>query len=517
MSLDNKKPLPYISTPREQCLIKLKYQRGVHQYEMNMERMLQESAERYPENTAVIYEGKRISYKNLNQFVDALAHHLKELGIQKGDKVAIMLSNCPEFIISYFAALRLGAIAVSLNVMSTSYELQHLIEDSDAKVFITAENIAKRFQDIKETLPLCQHLITTSGLNPGSPFDEIIRSESVAVDFPELEGDDPAVMIYTAGLTGKPLGAVLTYNNLATQAVLLRTIVNGTQDDRCLAVIPLFHSFGAAVNMLAPLCLGAGVVLMERFTMDSIFATIQNEQVTYIAAVPRLFMGMVFHDKRAEYDLRSLRFGITGGSAMPPELFAEFEKLLGIKVLEGYGLTETSPCCIFTMPNLVQKPGSIGTVLPGVEAKVFDDACCEVAAGVVGELVVRGDVVMQGYYKDAAATAEVIRNGWLHTGDLAYMDADGYVFLVGLKKRMIITSGFNVYPKEVEIILDMHPAVVASKIVGQKDLMRGEIVKALIVKKPGNETDEKEIMQHCRTYLSAYKVPREVAFVATLD
>jgi long-chain acyl-CoA synthetase len=428
-----------------------------------------------------------------------------------------MLSNCPEFIISYFAALRLGAIAVTLNVMSTSYELQHLIEDSDAKVFITADNLAKRFQDIKETIPLCQHLITTNGLNPGSPFNEIIRSGSVSVDFPELKGDDPAVMIYTSGLTGKPVGAVLTYNNLATQADLLRTICNGTKDDRSLAVIPLFHSFGAAVNMLCPICLGGGVVLMDRFTMEGIFATIQNEQVTYLTAVPRLFMGMLFHDKLKEYNLSSLRLGITGGSPMPPELFTEFEKHLGIKVLEGYGLTETSPCCIFTMPNMVQKPGSIGTILPGVEAKVLDDAGCEVAAGVVGELVIRGDVVMQGYYKDEAATAEVIRNGWLHTGDLAHMDEDGYVFLVGLKKRMIITSGFNVYPKEVELILDMHPAVVASKVVGEKDLMRGEIVKALIVKKPGDETDEKEIIQHCRIYLSSYKVPRSVAFVATID
>jgi len=202
---------------------------------------------------------------------------------------------------------------------------------------------------------------------------------------------------------------------------------------------------------------------------------------------------------------------------MPPEIFSEFEKHFGIKVLEGYGLTETSPCCIFTMPNLVQKPGSIGTVLPGVEAKVIDDAGSDVSVGVVGELLVKGNVVMQGYYKDEAATAEVVRNGWLHTGDLAYMDADGYVFLVGLKKRMIITSGFNVYPKEVELILDMHPAVGTSKSIGQKDPLRGEIVKALIIKKPGDMTDEKEIMGHCRIYLSSYKIPREVEFVPTLD
>jgi len=482
-----------------------------------MEMLLQETTRRYPDNPAVIYEGKQISYENLNQFVEALAHHMQGVGVQKGDKVAIMLANCPEFVISYFAALRLGAVAVTLNVMSTSYELHHLIENCDAKVFITTDNLAKRFQPIRDTLPLCRHLITTTGLNPGSPFDEIIRSGLVMAGAPALAGNDAAVMIYTAGLTGKPLGVVLTYNNLATQADLLRTVFNGTKDDRSLAVIPLFHSFGAAVNMLCPIRLGGAVVVMDRFTVEGIFKTIQNEKVTYLTAVPRLFMGMLFSDKLKDYNLSSMRFGITGGSAMPPELFAEFEKHLGMRVLEGYGLTETSPCCIFTMPDNVQKYGSIGTVLPGVEAKVLDDAGCEVPAGVTGELIVRGAVVMPGYYKDEAATAEVIRDGWLHTGDLAYMDEEGYVFLVGVKKRMIITSGFNVYPKELEIILNMHPAVVASKVVGEKDAMRGEIVKALIIKKPGDNADEKEIMQHCRNYLSAYKVPREVVFVESLD
>ena len=482
-----------------------------------MERMLQETTARCPENTSIIYEGQKLSYDELNRYVEALAHYLEGLGIRKDDKVAVMLGNCPEFIISYFAVLRLGAVAVTLSAMSTSYELGHLLENCEAKALITQDSFARRFHAVRETLPACRHLITTTGLNPGSPFHEIIQSGSVVADPPVLQGDDPAVMIYTAGLTGKPLGAVLTYNNLATQAVLLRTIFNGTEDDRSLAVIPLYHSFGAACNMLSPLCAGAAVVLLDRFTMEGIFTTIQKERVTYIAAVPRLYMGMLFHEKLKEFDLSSLRFAITGGSTMPPELFAEFKKHIGIQVLEGYGLTETSPCCIFSLPGKQQKPGSIGTVLPGVEAKVLDDTGSEVASGVVGELVVLGNVVMQGYYRDEAATAQVIRDGWLHTGDLAYMDEDGYFFLVGVKKRMIITSGFNVYPREVELILNMHPAVAESKVVGEKDLMRGEIVKALIVRKPGFDTDEKEIIQHCRIYLSAYKVPREVVFVANLE
>lgn len=495
----------------------MKISQGGCQDKMNMERMLEETTERYPNNAAIIYEGKQMSYESLNQFVEALAHHLQGIGIQKNSKVALMLPNCPEFVITYFAALRLGAVAVTLNVMSTSYELRYLMENSDAQVLITTDNLAKRFQTIREHLPLCQHLITTSGWKSESPFNVIIQSGQVIANRPALSGIDPAVMIYTAGLTGQPLGVVLTYNNLATQADLLRTICGGTKDDRSLAVIPLFHSFGAAVNMLCPLRLGGAVVLMDRFTMEGIFATIQKEKVTYITAVPRLFMGMLFHDKLKAYDLGSLRLGITGGSPMQPELFAEFEKHLGMRVFEGYGLTETSPCCIFTMPDKVQKPGSIGTVLPGVEAMVLDDAGRPVAAGVTGELVVRGAVVMQGYYKDEAATADVIRDGWLHTGDLAFMDDESYVFLVGVKKRMIITSGFNVYPKEVELILNKHLAVVESRVVGEKDAMRGEIVKALIVKKQGDNTEEKEIMQHCRDYLSSYKAPRQVVFVDRLD
>ncbi len=479
---------------------------------MNMERMLQDTAERYPDNPALIYEGNPILYRDLARFVETLAGHLQGLGVVKGDRVAIMLSNSPEFVISYFAALRIGAVAVTLNVMSTSYELQHLLEDSGAKLLITADHLARRFQAIEETLPLCRHLVTTTGFKSGSPFYEIVHGEKKTVKPPVLTGNDPAVIIYTAGLTGKPLGAVLMYKNLATQADLLLTICSGTPADRALAAIPFFHSFGASVNMLSPLGVGASVVLMDRFTVEGLLTAIQKERVTYITGVPRLFMGMLFSDKLGDYDLSSLRFGITGGSATPPELFAEYKKHFGIQVLEGYGLTETSPCCIFSHPDRPQKPGSIGTVLPGVEARIVDDGGREAATDATGELLVRGDVVMKGYHGNDAATAEVLREGWLHTGDLAHMDAEGYIFLDGVKKRMIITSGFNVYPREVEMILEMHPAVVSARVVGEKDLMRGELVRAIIVKKPGNPVDEKAIIQHCRNYLSSYKVPRDVVF-----
>jgi long-chain acyl-CoA synthetase len=332
-----------------------------------------------------------------------------------------------------------------------------------------------------------------------------------------LSNNDPAVIIYTAGLTGKPLGAVLTHGNLLSQSELLRSVYHSTEKERGMAVIPLFHAFGAVANMLAPVRIGASAVLQDRITMDAIFNTIQKEKVTYIAAVPRLFLGMIFHGDADNYDVSSLDFCITGGSAMPPEFIPVFEEKFNVILREGYGLTEASPVCSVGRRELMHKPGSIGTLIPGVEAKVVDEQDNDLPKNEIGELLIRGDNVMQGYYKDNVATARVMRNGWLHTSDLARIDEDGYIFLTGRKKRMIITSGFNVYPREVETVLELHPAVKACMVVGEPNLLRGEIVKALIAKNPDVQIDEREISRHCRTYLSSYKVPREIQFVESID
>ena len=487
---------------------------------MGLGRMLEESSTRYAKNIATIYDGSALIYEDINRAVNALGNELKRLGVKKGDKVSIMLSNCPEFVISYFAILKLGAVAVTLNILSTPYELRYILENSDTKCLITETLLSKKFDEIRNDLPLCRHLIATSGLdNDSSPFRQILERGPFTLDMPEIADDDPAVMIYTSGLTGRPLGAVLTHHNLLTQSTLVRDIYHTTEKDRSLAVIPLFHAFGAVVNMLGALRIGAGVVLMDRFTIDSIFSAIERERVTYIAAVPRLFLGMIMHkesEKSEKSDISSLSFCITGGSAMPPEFISLFEEKFNVILREGYGLTEASPVCSVGRREMVHKAGSIGTVVPGTEARVIDEHDCDVPTGEIGELVIKGDNVMKGYYKDQAATDRVIKNGWLHTSDLAKIDEDGYIFLTGRKKRMIITSGFNVYPREVEQILAMHPAVQNSMVIGNPDLMRGEIVKAFVVRKPDIQTSEKEIMRHCRIYLSSYKVPRKVEFVESL-
>ena len=484
---------------------------------MSLGQMFEESSRQYADNVSLIYDEKYLTYDALNRTVNALGNGLRNLGIRKGDKVAIMLSNCPEFVISYFAIQKVGAVAVTLNILSTPYELRHLLGNSNAKCLITETLLAKRYEEIREDIPLCGTIITSNGLDTDSPFSDMVKSGSNTFEMPEIMKDDPAVIIYTAGLTGKPLGAVLTHGNLLSQSELLRSVYHATDNDRGIAVIPLFHAFGAVANMLSPIRIGASIVLQDRITMDAIFSTIQKEKVTYIAAVPRLFLGMIFHGEADNYDVSSLDFCITGGSAMPPEFIPVYEQKFKVILREGYGLTEASPVCSVGRRDMVHKPGSTGTVIPGVEAKVVDDQDNELPVNMSGELLIRGENVMRGYYKDEEATARVLRNGWLHTSDLARIDEDGYVFLTGRKKRMIITSGFNVYPREVEAVLELHPAVKAAMVIGEPNLLRGEIVKALIVRNSDIAVDERDISRHCRTYLSSYKVPREVQFVESID
>ncbi|MDP2839868.1 MAG: AMP-binding protein, partial [Syntrophales bacterium] len=379
---------------------------------MSLGKMLAESAGQYAERVALTHGDRKMTYRELERAACALANHLRSLGLGRGDKVAMMLPNCPEFVIAYFAIQKIGGVAVTLHIQSTSYELRHLLGNSDAKCLITQGALAKRFEEIGDDLPLCSHLITTNGLDEDSPFRQIIVNGPFTTKIPEIEANDPAVMIYTAGLTGKPLGAVLTHRNLLTQSVLLRTIAHCDEKDIGLAVIPFFHSFGAVANMLAPLRIGASVVLMERFTLDGIFGAIEKEGVTYVAAVPRLFLGMFFHEGAEKYRVDSLKICITGGAAMPVDFIPLFEQKFGVRIMEGYGLTEASPASSFSRLDMPQKPGSIGIPIPGVEAKIVDKEERELPREIVGELILRGENVMKGYYKDEKSTAQVIRDGW---------------------------------------------------------------------------------------------------------
>lgn len=479
---------------------------------MDLGRMLEETGRNFAGKTALIHNETILSYSDLNKFVNSFANKLKSLGVGKGDKIAIILPNIPEFVISYFAAQKIGAVAVTLNIMSTAFELSYLLENSDSRIVVTTGQLAPRAEEACRAVPNHPVIIVTNGLDEPSPFKEALQGP-FSFEIPEIYEDDPAVMIYTSGLTGKPLGAVLTHRNLYSQSDLLRNPLQGTEHERGLCVIPLFHSFGAVANMLALIRLGASIVMMDQFHIESIFKAIDTEKITFIGAVPRLFIGMLLQENPNKHKFDSLRICITGGSAMPHKLIPDFEKKFNAPLLEGYGLTEASPVCSVNRIGKTQKFGSIGIPIPGVTAKIVSGNGSELPASDTGELIIKGVNVMKGYYKDDMATSDIIRDNWLHTGDLARIDDDGYIFLTGRKKRMIINSGFNVYPREIELVLNMLPDVKDSLVIGVPDLMRGELVKAMVIKKNGSLLDEKSVLKHCRTYLSSYKLPREVEFV----
>jgi len=307
----------------------------------------------------------------------------------------------------------------------------------------------------------------------------------------------------------------LTHGNLLSQSILLRDLFDADESARNLAVIPFYHTFGCAANLLVLVRIGGSTVLLERFTMDGIFQALERERVTYFCGVPRLFLGMLLQEGTERFDLSALQFCITGGAAMPPEYIPVFEQRFGIPLLEGYGLTEASPICSVTPLKGKHKPGSIGPVIPGAEVRVVDEQDEPQPPGRVGELIFRGENVMQGYHRAPEATAQVLKNGWLYTGDLGYVDRDGYIFITGRKKRMIITSGYNVYPQEVEQALLLHPAVEAVAVTGKLDFLRGEVVSARVLLKPGEQVEERDLLQHSRIYLSSYKVPREIKLVSS--
>jgi Acyl-CoA synthetases (AMP-forming)/AMP-acid ligases II len=375
---------------------------------MNLGKMLEDVCDRYGGNICFIHEGRELTYSELNRTVNSLGNRLRTLGLQKGDNVAIMLPNVPEFVISYFAIQKIGATAVTLNIVSTPHELSYFLRNSDSKALITNSSSVERFDEVREELPLCAHLIVTAGPDAPSSFKEAVEAGPFELEMPEIEGDDPAAIIYTAGHTGTH-GIVLTHNNLLTQIDIPRIVWGCYEDDRVLCIIPFFHAFGAMANILSPVKLGNVMVMIDEFSIDSVFKITEKQRITYITAVPKLLLDMLSHEGADKYDLSSLRVCPSGGAPMPSEYIPKFQEKFHVKVLEGYGLTEASPGCVLSRFDMEQKIGSVGVAIDGVEVKVLDDEGIEAQTGKSGEVVVRGANVMKGYYKDEKETARVIK------------------------------------------------------------------------------------------------------------
>jgi long-chain acyl-CoA synthetase len=477
---------------------------------MNLATHLTDATRRDPSRVAVKLDDAELTYAQLADATARLAGLLRAHGLTPGDRVGIMLPNLPYFPVCYYGVMRAGGVVVPMNVLLKAREVEFYLSDSGARLLFAWEEFAPEAQRGAE-----QAGAECIVVSPGDFEDRIGRAEPVA-EVAEAAGEDTAVILYTSGTTGTPKGAELSHANLARNAEISVGLFGLGSDAVVLGALPLFHTFGQTCGMNATVLAGGTLTLIPRFDPTKALEIIARDRVNVFEGVPTMYGARLHLPAAGEHDVSTLRLCASGGSAMPVELMRAFEESFGCQVLEGYGLSETSPVASFNHPERERKPGSIGTPVKGVEMKLLDDDGHEVAQGEVGEIVIRGHNVMKGYWNQPEETAEAIRDGWFHSGDLASVDEDGYFFIVDRKKDMIIRGGYNVYPREIEEVLYEHPAVREAAVVGIPHDTHGEEVAAAVALKDGAEVSEQELREFVKEQVAAYKYPRRIWFVDEL-
>jgi len=480
---------------------------------MSLGELLSPALAGHPDATAVVDGDRRISYKQLEADSNAIAGGLaSSFGVKPGDRVAVLLPNGYDFVRSYLGTVKAGAAVVPINVLLQSAEVAHILADSGAVGLITGGPLEGIATAVGQKIPSLRALITT-----GRGGDGFTALDELGGQPPGSQIDDEshiAAIIYTSGTTGKPKGACLSHGNLLSNVSSCQRVLLCSEGERFLCVLPMFHSFAMTVCVLLPLSVSGTCVSMMRFSPREVLATIAKERVTIFAGVPSMFAVWTQTPVPEDLDLSSWRLAVSGGAALPPAVLQGFEKRFGMPLVEGMGLTECSPVTTVNPPNGVRKPGSIGQAVPDVNVRVMDGSGKFLPTGEVGELVVRGPNVMVGYWNMPEATAEAMRGGWLHTGDLGRRDEDGYFYIVDRLKDMIISGGMNVYPREVEDVLYSHPAVAEAAVIGEPHPLRGEVPVAVVKLRDGApELDPRDIARFCGERLAAYKVPKDVRFV----
>lgn len=490
---------------------------------LNVATLLRESAQNDPEREALVIGDTALSYGQLHGAAQRFAGALRDLGIHPGQHVAILLPNVPHFSIAYFGILAAGAVVVPLNVLLTADEIAYHLTDSDAVVLVTWEGFFEQARSGFFRAESCHHLIVaradtadTSAPEGAMNMTALLAAEPVTDHAPTMP-DDPAVILYTSGTMGHPKGAELSHFNMFFNARYCgTTLLPLSRETVALATLPLFHSFGQTVMHNAVLGVGGTVVLLPRFDAVSALTLMQDHRVNFFGGVPTMYFALLHEPNADAYDL-DLQFCVSGGAAMPVEVMKAFDEEYGVDILEGYGLSETSPVASFNVLDRPKKAGSIGLPLWGVQFRLEDEHGKVIAdPGTPGEICIKGHNVMRGYYQRPEATAEAVVDGWFHTGDIGTRDDDGYYYIVDRKKDMIIRGGFNVYPREIEEVLYAFPGVAEVAVIGVPDERHGEEVKAVIALKPGVTATVEEITAYCKEHLAAYKYPRTIEFTETL-
>jgi long-chain acyl-CoA synthetase len=476
----------------------------------NLATILTDSAQAHGDRIAIRLDDAEFTYKLLDEASARVATMLKAKGVQPGDRVGIMLPNVPYFPVAYYGVLRAGGVVVPMNVLLKGREVGFYLKDPGAKLVFAWHDFGEAARQGAEDAGA--ELID---VKPGEIEGEIFAHEPDP-EVVQREDSDTAVILYTSGTTGTPKGAELTHDNLKRNAKAAVGLFGLDEQVVVLGALPLFHSFGQTCGMNATITAGGCLTLIPRFDPAKALEIIQRDKVTVFEGVPTMYGAMLHLDGREDYDTSSLVVCASGGAALPVELLRAFEEAFGCKVLEGYGLSETSPVASFNHPDKERKAGSIGTPIEGVDMKLVDDDDRDVPTGEVGEIVIRGHNVMKGYWDREEATAEVMKGGWFHSGDMAKVDEDGYFFIVDRKKDLIIRGGYNVYPREIEEVLYEHPAVREAAVVAVPHDDLGEEVGAAVVLKDGEDADAEDIKAYVKENVAAYKYPRHVWFVDEL-
>jgi long-chain acyl-CoA synthetase len=501
---------------------------------LNLSVLLEDSARKHPTRDAVVLGDTRLTYAQVDAAANQVANLLVSRGVRPGDRVALTCPNTPHFPIAYHGILKAGAVVVPLNVLLKGREVAYHLADCEASAYLC-------FQGTPE-LPMAaeghagwlqadgceQFLVITVDPAAASPIEgtetlaAALRDQPTTFATAQTEPGDSAVILYTSGTTGQPKGAELSHSNLVLNALTCnRMFAVDPGGERHLVTLPLFHSFGSSVQMNAGFATASTLVLLPRFEAKQALALLEKEDITFFAGVPTMYWGLLgalTDEVDVERIARTLRVASSGGASLPVEILHEFEARFGVAVLEGYGLSETSPVATFNQVERPAKPGSIGYPIWGVEVKLIDPEWNDVDGGpdAVGEIAIRGHNVMKGYYNRPDATAEVMRDGWFRSGDLARRDEDGYYYIVDRAKDMIIRGGFNVYPREVEEVLQTHEAVSLVAVVGVPHEALGEEVKAYVIRVPGASATEEELVGWCKEQMASFKYPRVVEFRDTL-
>ncbi len=519
----------------------------ISSFEKPLFHFLDEAAKNAPATPACIFQNTTITYKQLHKKAETLAATLRRMGLQNGDRVAIMLPNIPQTMIAFWAVLKAGGVVVMINPLYMEKEIVHHLRDANAKYFIMLDLLWPKIYAMRTQLPVEKYLITTigdalsfplnyfyrfkekrSGNSPFIPYDANVLPWKSLFEIKErysckqeITPHSVALIQYTGGTTGVPKGVMLSHKNIGSNCLQILNIIDALhlKDLSFVAILPFFHVYGLSVCLIIPTAVMASVLPLPRYVPHDVLALIKKHKPSVLPGAPSIYASLLQQKDLANYDLQCIKLCISGSAPLAAEHFHRFQELTGSTILEGYGLTEASPITHLS-PLLPEKHkiGSIGLPLPATDARIVDmeGGALTLPPGKLGELVIRGPQVMQGYWNRPDDTASAVRNGWLYTGDLATMDEEGFFHIVDRKKDMIIVAGYNVYPREIDDVLLEHPAILEAVAVGIADATRGEVIKVYIVLKPKMTLSRTDVIAWCRNKLAAYKVPRLVEFRESL-